>query len=256
MVNFKPYIDLTDDYEFFDTFDENANKVTVWKSKDSEAMIIVKKIDKHMTRCLTGGIPNDYMYPMKFKNCDYVIKPINVYCSESDYLITFPFNKNLVTLKKYMEKEEPSYSDIKLILVQVVNFVAQCFSLNVLHGDLRAANILLDLKRMKLYFIDFSESLPLKDQYDNISPSDIIELPEIENDRPFTFDGINVWSIGLILYGLLVGKTEIEPEEGIYDISLPSDVNMKFVELLFLTLRTDERERITCEVLQELINNL
>ena len=67
---------------------------------------------------------------------------------------------------------------------------------------------------------------------------------------------MNVWSVGLILYGLLQGTAEIEPEDDIYTLSLSSDLNMKFIEILFLSLRTEKNKRLSFEELRKLIDNL
>lgn len=253
MVNLKCYKDLTDNYDFFDSLDDNTNKVTIWKCKTSEEMIVVKKIDKHMTHCITDGLPNDYIYPMKFNS--HVIKPIDLYESESDFCIIYPYKKDLITLRDWLRDVPPSYQEMKGILRQTVDFVSQCRDVHVLHGDLRPDNIMIDRASMNIHVIDFSDSRPLVEYY-HTSISDIIELPESNKGEPFTFDGINVWSIGLILYGLVQGVTEIEPDDDVYMLNLPSDLNNKLVEILFVTLKTNPSERITFDALKALIYQL
>ena len=102
-----------------------------------------------MTSALTEEVPNDFLYPSKFHHPS-VIQPQEVYMSESEYLVQFPFNQDHVSLYDLFKEDFPSSIVIKHVLKQVVAFVDACYEVHVLHGDLRPENILMDTTSREL----------------------------------------------------------------------------------------------------------
>lgn len=89
-------------------------------------------------------------------------------------------------------------------LVDVLEYLHQ--EKQVVHRDLKADNILLD-ENLNIKLIDFGMARPFQkdEKFSSICGSPAYEAPEIIRGEPYT-DKVDIWSIGIILYAMLVGR--------------------------------------------------
>ena len=95
----------------------------------------------------------------------------------------------------------------KKIFKQVVQTVIDLEKLNVLHGDIKDENILIDTQTNEIKLIDFGAGNKLFEEksYHTYHGTRVYAPPEWIKHKSYTASGLNVWSLGVLLYDLITG---------------------------------------------------
>ncbi|KAJ2850095.1 MAP/microtubule affinity-regulating kinase 4 [Coemansia brasiliensis] len=130
----------------------------------------------------------------------------------------------------------------------------------IIHRDLKMENIMLDHEgRIRIIDFGFANTFEWDKQLDTFCGSPFYAAPEMVNGIKYTGPEVDIWSMGVILFFLLCGRTPFEGEsiKVIYDnisrgkFTLRSYVSKDAQDLLQRTLTVDPRKRITMKGIVE-----
>jgi serine/threonine protein kinase len=101
-----------------------------------------------------------------------------------------------------LHEEEAVY-----IFRQLVEALAYCHRLSIFHRDLKPENILLDKRTFTVKLIDFGMAAyqPTGDKLKTPCGSPHYAAPELLQGQPYDGSKADVWSLGVVLYLMLVG---------------------------------------------------
>ena len=130
--------------------------------------------------------------------------------------------KDLLTKRKIITELEVQY-----YIIQIINALKYLNIRNIIHRDFNLSNIFITDK-MKVKIGGFNNSILLnknEEKLDLICENSKYTAPEIY-DNNYSFE-VDIWSLGVIIYTLLIGKTPFEDTENIkYDFDFPFNVEI------------------------------
>ncbi len=107
----------------------------------------------------------------------------------------------------YLQNNQVSEDEAKFFFRQVIQGLAYAHSSLIAHRDLKPENILINAGRV-VKIIDFGLSNLMKDGrlLKTTCGSPNYAAPEIVSDQRYEGTCVDIWSCGVILYALLVGR--------------------------------------------------
>lgn len=116
-----------------------------------------------------------------------------------------------------VKKGRISENEARRFAQQIVACVHYCHRNMIVHRDLKPENLLLDFEadpagRVKICDFDLSNILTEGDFLSTACGSPNYAAPEIIGGRSYVGPGVDVWSIGIILYALLAGHLPFDDD--------------------------------------------
>jgi 5'-AMP-activated protein kinase catalytic alpha subunit len=97
-------------------------------------------------------------------------------------------------------------SEAARLFVQIVDGLAYCHSCGIVHRDVKLDNLLLDDQRnIRIVDFGFSVSFQKGQKLRKACGSPSYAAPEIVARRPYAPAGVDVWSLGVVLYAMVCG---------------------------------------------------
>lgn len=184
----------------------------------------------------------------------YIVKLILEYCEGGNL---FEFIKNNGTC---------TYADARVIIIKLVRAIQDINSLKMMHRDIKPENVLLRTKNnaKSVVLSDFGLAKITPPNQKSIKShsvcgSDFYLAPEIIKNKEYGIK-IDIWSLGVLLYFIIVGKvpfmgkSAIELYNNIIKANIPELLSKEYVinvqpglkDLLENMLAHDPVDRITC----------
>ncbi|KAF5338390.1 hypothetical protein D9611_012511 [Ephemerocybe angulata] len=139
---------------------------------------------------------------------------------------------------------------------QIISAVDYCHRFNIAHRDLKPENILLD-EESNIKIADFGmaawQSNPQDANLRTSCGSPHYAAPEIISGEPYNGASADIWSCGIILHALLVGKLPFDDDDcptllqmiTRAKFPMPSDIDPRAQDLLRRMLEKDVKKRIS-----------
>jgi serine/threonine protein kinase len=143
--------------------------------------------------------------------------------------------------------------DARKFMRQIVSALEYCHALLIIHRDLKPENLLLDDGyNIKISDFGLSNIMEPGKRFNTFCGSLHYACPEILRGEEYVGPGVDIWSIGVILYCLVVGRQpwDAENAEGLIHailedgLEVPSGLSDDCVDLLLQMLRVSEYDRI------------
>eukprot|EP01119_Soliformovum_irregulare_P002699 TRINITY_DN12958_c0_g1_i1.p1 TRINITY_DN12958_c0_g1~~TRINITY_DN12958_c0_g1_i1.p1 ORF type:complete len:299 (+),score=68.81 TRINITY_DN12958_c0_g1_i1:171-1067(+) len=122
-------------------------------------------------------------------------------------LMQFIKGTDLITIMERRRFQPLGEGIAKSILHQIIRAVDHCHMKNVAHRDLKLDNIMLEESTGQIKLIDFGlcKTSDLRNCREDVGSVEYIS-PEILKSQNYDACKSDVWSLGIILYGLLFGQ--------------------------------------------------
>ena len=169
----------------------------------------------------TDNVPLEVLLLQQIKDVPGVIRLLDYFeTGDSFYIVMEMFNG--CDLFDFIGEHGPMSEELARDLFgQVVDTLTSCKERGVLHGDIKDENILIDLNTHRVKLIDFGGgSFIQPGEYTVYQGTRVYAPPEWISRRRFRAEGLTVWSLGILLYGMICGDIPYETDEQILSRSL------------------------------------
>lgn len=213
---------------------------------NSKKKVAIKIISKQKSR---ENDLNEIMFleELEFK---YIVEMFEWFQDDSNIFIVIEYlpNGSLQDLVKQMGYLEESIA--KKYIYQLLLTVEYLHNFQVMHRDIKAENILLDINH-DIRLVDFSMSVELGNS-SSICGSPAYMAPEMISGNKYD-ERADVWSIGILLFYLIKGHFPFDEENNqklFYkiihtDCSYPETISDDSINLISRLLEKDPDHRIT-----------
>ncbi|PVZ96674.1 hypothetical protein BB558_007404 [Smittium angustum] len=143
--------------------------------------------------------------------------------------------------------------EARLFFRQIVSAVDYCHRNCIIHRDLKLENVMLDgERRVRLIDFGFANTFNWDKELDTFCGSPFYAAPEMVNGIKYTGPEVDIWSMGVILFFMLCGRTPFEGEnlKEIYDkiskgrFVMPQFLSATACDLLQRMLTVNPKKRI------------
>lgn len=143
----------------------------------------------------------------------HIVRFESSFCDDSNIYILLELCHNNSLSQMLHRRKALTDFEVKYYISQLVDALLYLYESKVIHRDLKLANIFLD-KQMRIKVGDFGLSTKLKNRNDcryTVSGTPNYIAPEIISSKGYGFE-VDIWSLGVITYTLLIGKPPYETE--------------------------------------------
>lgn len=204
-------------------------------------------------------LPFEITALMKCKDLSCVIQMMDYFTDDPEhYIIVMEKPSLYMDLFDYIDTRRVLSEKVaKYFFKQVLDAVVQLYSIGIVHRDIKTENIIVDqtnLSETKLKLIDFgSAAYVASEPFTDVSGTKEYCAPECLTKRPYYSVPITVWSLGILLYEMLIGSIPFKPYQKIldrsYKISLKSDLSIDVCHLIKICLIHDYEKRPTFQTI-------
>lgn len=242
----------------------------VYKAVDQDAaggLVAVKLIDLNCKKIKrndhTKRIRTECQIHKRLENCPRVIRFVECFDYNPDMFCIVLEWAEKGDLKDYLRlKGQPGLAELEVsrIVSQIVDGVQFFQKNNLVHRDFKLQNILLD-KDFNIKITDFGLATKLSSRNDrmntfcgtpNYLPPEMIARKGYDNQ-------VDIWSLGILIYQLLVGRPPVEGDNPkdtmkkipMNEIHIPELLSEFAKDILIRTLEKTPAKRISIEGLLE-----
>lgn len=230
--------------------------VYLGKEIDSSEPVAVKVIDKKIfSNAYNVKNIQSEIDIMKKVSHENIVKLYDIYQTANNMYIVTEFCQNGDLFKLLQKRKRIPEKEAKEYLKNIMNGAKYLHKNGIIHRDLKPANILLKNGVCKLSDFGFAKSLNSEETImKSIVGTPLYMSPQILKKGKYTTKS-DLWSIGLIYYEMLHGRTpwpaqnEIELINGIYNkkIAFSSEISDKSKDFIKRCLEIYEEDRISWE---------
>jgi len=170
------------------------------------------------------------------------------------------------TLSEYLEKLMYGMKEQQalLVLYNLVRVVEEIHLCGIAHKDLKPENIFVDPSSFRVCVIDFGLSSIIDGRGDKkFCGSPLYMAPEMLQKEPYDPVQSDIWSIGVILYEMLLGNNPWSHAESLedlidllYRIEFPAFLTKSAVSLLSGMLRMEPEKRFSLHQIKTTIHSI
>jgi serine/threonine protein kinase len=174
--------------------------------------------------------------------------------------VPFPTLSEFLEKLMYGMKEQQAM----LVLYNLVRVVEEIHSCGIAHKDLKPENIFVDPSSFRVCVIDFGLSSIIDGRGDKrYCGSPLYMAPEMLQKEPYDPVQSDIWSIGVILYEMLLGNNPWSHAENLedlidllYRIEYPAFLTKNAVALLSGMLRMEPEKRFTLHQIKTTVHSI
>jgi len=181
-----------------------------------------------------------------------VVKLYRTYESRTHFFLVMELVKGMELFDYLINKGRLSLSEALVIFSQVVKGLIACHERGVVHRDLKAENILLDTEG-NVKIVDFElANFVRREKLRTFCGSSYYAPPEICAGQVYDGEKADVWSMGVLLYMMVVGEYPFDDENDANlikkilhkRVEFPPSLNNQIKDLIDKLLTKDPRKRI------------
>eukprot|EP01129_Flabellula_baltica_P007819 TRINITY_DN3057_c0_g1_i1.p1 TRINITY_DN3057_c0_g1~~TRINITY_DN3057_c0_g1_i1.p1 ORF type:complete len:435 (-),score=112.77 TRINITY_DN3057_c0_g1_i1:48-1301(-) len=213
--------------------------------------------------CLKTSVPRETLISevellRRVQGFHSIVRMIDVYESKTKVNIVMEYIQGGELFDKIVELEYYLEKDAAELMKQIAEAIEYCHDKNIVHRDLKPENLMFaDKECTVLKLIDFGISAMLAHDedvlYDRVGTRTYM-APEIVTGGGYGKPA-DMYSLGVIMYILLVGYPPLDPEEGITELEFPSpdwdDINEDAINIIENLLDDVPSRRMTIHELLE-----
>lgn len=141
--------------------------------------------------------------------------------ASEDVLIVMDYVPGKDLFDRINEKPEKRYNEeeARAIFRQMVSALDYCHQNRIVHRDLKPENVMIDGDgQVRLIDFGFANLFHPRDHLTTNCGSPLYAAPEIVQAKPYVGPEVDIWSLGIVLYAMLVGALPFEDEnlKGLY----------------------------------------
>jgi len=223
--------------------------------KEDGAHVAVKHVPKNrnsLTAKLNGRkVPSELRWLMDLQEVRGVIKLLDFYERADSFIFVMEKPVDCMDLFAYIDEkkiiEEP---DARNFFRQIIDIVAACHDRGIVHRDIKDENLVVDLTNQELTLIDFGAAGLLKrGDYHKFDGTRVYSPPEWVRDGRYKGEPLTVWSLGILLYDMVVGDVPFTENREILEakLSFPASLSNDLKNLIRGCLQPKEERRMTLE---------
>ena len=175
-----------------------------YKQEDNKE-VVIKCVDK---RIKGRNYAKEIYFLSKLKHHESIVKLKDYFITHEHIALVFEKNYGMIDLFDYITAEGNLNEKVsRKIFIQILNAIMVCTEEGILHGDLKEENVLIHRENLSVKLIDFGcSSYFTQGFYRHYEGTSLYPPAEWKLERKYTASGLNVWSLGVLLYGMLHGN--------------------------------------------------
>ena len=198
-------------------------------------------------------VPLEFKLFKKVQTVKGVIKLHDFYQLQDENIYVMEKPSNCKDLSDYIRDNHPlSEKAARKLVKQIVRIVNGCHENGVFHRDIKPANFLVDRKG-RVYLIDFGCGLLVKDD-ESYSSSEFAGTkdyfpPEVYNRRTYHPEPATVWSLGILIYEIMMDNLPFCNEISIQYNEVPyqPEFSVELEDIINKCLKKNPSDRISLE---------
>jgi len=220
------------------------------------APVAVKHVPKRKNNKLTSKVkgrkvPSELQWLLDLQDVRGVIKLLDFYERADSFIYVMEKPENCMDLYDYIDEKKTIDKEVaRNFFKQIVDVVAACHDRGIVHRDIKDENLLVDLTSQELTLIDFGAAGRLKrGDYYMFDGTRVYSPPEWIRDRRYRGEPLTVWSLGILLFDMVVGDVPFTENHEIIRAKLkfPTNLSEGVKNLIRGCLQPEEGKRLTME---------
>lgn len=256
--------ELTDQFTFAETIGEGGfAKVKLGRHKLTKEKVAIKIMDKEKLM-KTNDLPRVALEIQALKDLHHqsIAQLLLFHETKDQYYLVLEHAPGGELFDYIVSRQRCKEDEARRFFRQIISAVAYCHERGIAHRDLKPENLLLD-KQMNIKLIDFgliARPADIKaDLLKTCCGSAAYAAPELIRGEKYLGEPADMWSLGILLYALLVGWLPFDDDnmqtlyrliqKGSYEI--PAFLSSESVKLIGQLLKHKPTTRLTMVQLLE-----